>query len=228
MTSALDEASNEFAAQLTELIQGCVVGVREFGVVEAGDDQRRIGPMPLNPEKVGFSLVPLPRECDGAGPATLMLKIELRVSVTPHSGFLVVQTSDYGLWVRPDPRRRERPVFRVEYVRNARSKPSAHVHLHAESLEIGWIYGTAGLAPPRLAEFHFPVGGRRFRPTVEDLLQFLDRERLYTGWNPGWQAVVDRTLGDWEQKQASATVRDHTDVAVEQLREMGYEVKPPV
>ena len=101
------------------------------------------------------------------------------------------------------------------------------MHLHAESLEIGWIYGTAGLAPPRLSEFHFPVGGRRFRPTVEDLLLFLDRERLYTEWKSGWQAVVNRTLGDWEHKQASATVRDHTDVAVEQLRLMGYEVTPP-
>ena len=50
---------------------------------------------------------------------------------------------------------------------------------------------------------------------------------LYTEWKPGWQAVVNRTLEDWEHKQASATVRDHTDVAVEQLRLMGYEVTPP-
>lgn len=228
MSNTLDAASREFAEQLTELLQGCVIDAPEFGVVEAGhQQQRRIGPMPWNSDERGFDLLPLPRACDGDGPSTLLLKIELRASITERSGFLVVQTSDYGLWVRPDPRRRPRPVFRVEYVRETRSKPSAHVHLHAESLEIGWIYGTAGLAPPRLSEFHFPVGGRRFRPTVEDLLLFLDRERLYTEWKTGWQAVVNRTLEDWEHKQASATVRDHTDVAVEQLRLMGYEVTPP-
>ena len=91
-------------------------------------------------------------------------------------------------------------------------------------MEFGWIYGTAGLAPPRLSEIHFPVGGRRFRPTVEELLKFLDREELFVNWLPGWDELVDRSLENWEMSQARATVRQHTEAAIAQLQAMGYEM----
>ena len=74
-----------------------------------------------------------------------MLKIEFRVSLDKESEYLAVQHSTYGLWVRPVPSRKPRPIFRVEYDRDAYNKSAAHVHVHAESLEFGWIYGTAGL-----------------------------------------------------------------------------------
>ncbi len=155
-----------------------------------------------------------------------MLKIEFRVSLDDESDHLAVQQSTYGLWVRPDPNRTPRPVFRIEYDRNAHNKPAAHVHLHAESMEFGWIYGTAGIPPPRLFEIHFPVGGRRFRPTVEELLRFLDREKLFVDWLKGWNELVEESLEDWESKQARATVRQHTEAAIEQLHLMGYVVTP--
>ncbi len=167
MNEGLQAKSEEFASHLTTLIQGCITDAPEFGVVETNEvRQLHIGPLPFSPEGSGFSPIPLTRACD-SGQSRLMLKIEFRVSLDDESEFLAVQHSTYGLWVRPVPRRKPRPVFRVEYDRDARSKPPAHVHLHAESLEFGWIYGTADLPPPRLFEIHFPVGGRRFRPTVE-------------------------------------------------------------
>ncbi len=156
-----------------------------------------------------------------------MLKIEFRVSLDDESNYLAVQQSTYGLWVRPDLHRKARPVFRIEYIRDARNTPPAHVHIHAESMEFGWIYGTSRLAPPRLEEIHFPVGGRRFRPTVEELLRFLNRENLFVNWLPGWDVLIEESLEDWEWNQARATVRQHTDAAVDQLRAMGYEVTPP-
>ena len=156
-----------------------------------------------------------------------MLKIEFCVSLDDDSKFLAVQHSTHGLWVRPDPRKPSRPVFRIEYDRNARNKPAAHVHLHAESMELGWIYGTAGLAPPLLHDIHFPVGGQRFRPTVEELLLFLDREKLFMNWRSGWDKAVWRSLIEWEQLQAKAVVRRHAETSVEQLQDMGYEITPP-
>lgn len=228
MNLPLQRQSNEFADRLSRLIVGCVPGAPNFGVAGAGrENERRIGPLPFAHEKRGFDFIILPRACDDADTPRLMLRVEFRVSLDDESDYLAVQHSTYGLWVRPDPNRTPRPVFRIEYDRGARSKPAAHVHLHAESLEFGWIYGTARLPPPRLAEIHFPVGGRRFRPTVEELLKFLDREKLFVDWKPGWSHQVEESLQDWEQKQARATVRRHTDAAVYQLRDMGYEVSPP-
>lgn len=227
MNEPLRARSDEFARHLTSLIRGCVADAPEFGIVETSEEQRlHIGPLPFNSDSSGFSLIPLTRCCD-SDQGRLMLKVEFRVSLDDESEFLAVQHSTYGLWVRPDPRRKPRPVFRVEYDRDAHSKPPAHVHVHAESLEFGWIYGTAGLPPPRLSEIHFPVGGRRFRPTVEEFLRFLNREKLFVDWRSGWDQRVERSLIDWERNQARATVRQHTEAAVSQLRHMGYLVTSP-
>ena len=228
MINRLEAKSTDFIDQLDRLIGGCIADAPEFGIIEAGNDnQLRIGPLPFETEGSGFSLIPLVRECDDPDKARLMLKIEFRVSLDDESNHLAIQDSTYGLWVRPDMSRASRPVFRIEYNRHAYNKPAAHVHLHAESMEFGWIYGTAGLSPPRLFEIHFPVGGHRFRPTVEELLKFLHREELFVNWLPGWSELVEKSLEEWEWNQARATVRQHTAAAVRQLRDMGFEVTPP-
>ncbi len=228
MSELLETASSTFATDLTNLIQGCIDGAPSFVVVNASnDEQRRIGPGPFESSSesgAGFSNVPLIRRCDEEGLPRLMLKVEFHVSLDRQSEHLAVQQSTYGLWVRPNPTRKPVPVFRIEYERDARNKPSAHIHLHAESVELGWVYGTAGLQLPRLHEIHFPVGGRRFRPTVEELLSFLDRENLFTDWLPGWRKVLAESLGDWNKRQTQATVRNNPEAAIEQLEKMGYEI----
>ncbi len=224
---SLQARSDEFASRLSSLIGGCVAGAPEFGIVKTSKaHQLRIGPMPFDAERSGFAFIPLARSRD-AGQERLMLKIEFRVALDEELEFLAVQHSTYGLWVRPVPRRKPRPVFRVEYDRDAYNKSPAHVHVHAESLEFGWIYGTAGLPPPRLSEIHFPVGGRRFRPTVEEFLKFLDREELFVDWQEGWAGIVEGSLSEWERNQAQATVRQNTEAAVAQLRRMGYGITSP-
>ena len=231
MSELLETESNTFATNLTNLIQGCIAGAPDFVVVNASSDQqRRIGPEPFEPghgSGAGFGFVPLVRECDQGGQPQLMLKIEFRVSLDSQSEHLAVQQSTFGLWVLPDPQRGPRPVFRIEYDRDALNKPSAHIHLHAESVELGWIYGTAGLPLPRLQEIHFPVGGRRFRPTVEELLSFLNRENLFTDWLPGWNEVLAESLGNWNKRQTQATVRNNPEAAIEQLEKMDYQVLLP-
>ena len=62
---------------------------------------------------------------------------------------------------------------------------------------------------------------------VEEPLLFLDREKLFTNWLPGWNRIVEQSLTDWNQRQTRATVRRHTETAVNQLQHMGYEVTPP-
>ncbi len=227
MSEGLQAEAERFARRLTDLIQGCISGAPAFEVVDAKTAQQlRIGPRPFRPDAAGFSLIQLPRSCD-SGRAPLTLKIEFRVSLDDAEEHLAVQHSTYGLWVQPDPKRNRRPVFRVEYDREAYNKPPSHVHLHAESLEFGWIYGTAGVALPRLSELHFPVGGRRFRPTVEEFLRFLNGEKIYVDWQDGWEEIVQKSFAVWEQVQARATVREHAEAAVQQLRSMGYQIIPP-
>lgn len=115
MSDLLQAKCDEFAGDLTSLIRGCIPDAPEFGVVETSEvEQLRIGPLPFSSDSSGFNEIPLPRACD-AGTVRLMLRIEFRVSLDDESEYLAVQHSTYGLWVRPDPRRKPRPVFRVEY-----------------------------------------------------------------------------------------------------------------
>ena len=229
MVDPLRAEAENFAGHLADLIQGCIKNAPDFEIIEAGRGQRlRIGPSPCNPDNTGFSFIPLERSCESGDRTRMMLKVEFTVSLDDASEFLAVQHSIYGLWVRPDPDPTKiRPVFRIEYDRDAHRKPPAHVHVHAESMELGWIYGTAGLPLSRLSEIHFPVGGRRFRPTIEEFIQFLDQEELYTDWQQGWQDIIGESLKTWRRIQTKANVRRETTSAIQQLEDMGYTITPP-
>ena len=164
MIDRLKTKSSDFVDRLNRLVGGCIADAPEFDIVEADNEQQlRIGPLPFEIDGSGFSSIPLVRVGDDADEPRLMLKIEFRVSLDDESNYLAVQQSTYGLWVRPDLNRKPRPVFRIEYDREAYNKPAAHVHLHAESMEFGWIYGTVG------GHEILPSGGHvaaRWRPTV--------------------------------------------------------------
>lgn len=222
-----------FAEDLTVLVQLAIPGAQGFEVVEVGDQASRLRVVPRASEWAWGSLSPmieLPREADDPNqPRPLYLSVQYLTSLDDEGEHLTVQSSTFGLWVYLSPEwKRPRPLLRVEYDRAARNKPAAHVHFHAESAELGWIYGSAGQALPRFDELHYPVGGRRFRPTLEEVLLFLDREGLYGGWqDPSWKNRASNSLGQWEARQAAATVRRFPEASAQQLERMGFEVTRP-
>lgn len=77
-----------------------------------------------------------------------------------------------------------------------------------------------------LERFHFPVGGKRYRPTVEDMVEFVVIER-FAKPRPGWQAVVRQHRDDWARVQLKSVVRRDPETAAEELRRLGYEVSAP-
>ena len=129
-----------------------------------------------------------------------------------------------------------RSAFRIEYDRDKGSEPdnsklgvharsAAHVQIHGHSEEIGYIQGLNGNNKLRnLSDFHFPVGGRRFRPSLEDFIEFIHSEKLVTTLNSGWQNVLAENRGHWLEIQLKSAVRAQPDVAIKQLTEMGYQV----
>lgn len=64
------------------------------------------------------------------------------------------------------------------------------------------------------------TGGRRFRQTVEDLIEFLVTEKLASG-RARWKAHVDKGRQGFEERQLRAAVRRHPDTALAILREEG-------
>ncbi len=176
-----------------------------------------------------FDGIPLRRSVDPIdSPPPLELRLSFSLTLNDTATHMAVHSSVFGLDVGPDPQRSVRPVFRVEYVRNPKSVPAAHIHFHAESSELGWIYGTSGSALRRFDSIHFPVGGRRFRPTIEDVLIMLDREEIFTDWKtPEWRSIVEQSRDESESRQAGAAAARFPDEAAATLRRLGYTVEAP-
>lgn len=134
------------------------------------------------------------------------------------------------------------PLFRYEYEDGMSPRfPSAHmqVHAHRDEFMFTMLRASSGKpasrakaavevasSPPRLANVHFPVGGPRMRPCVEDVLQMLISEfRVDT--EPAAQAVLDGGRARWRRHQIGASVRDAPEEAARVLRALGYHVTEP-
>ena len=95
----------------------------------------------------------------------------------------------------------EAPLFRVEYVKEQDSyRPSSHIHVHAHRDEFTHLMGFASKFDvertkkvrnyfrrgTRLSELHFPTGGHRFRPCLEDVFEMLRVEFKLDVDNSKW------------------------------------------
>lgn len=169
----------------------------------------------------------LPLRLPGESDDLAWLKVEYRLGVDPEGEYMSVQRSTFGLWVQLADGK-ARPVVRIEYDRHKTSKPPAHVHFHAESTELGWIYGRSGKPVPRMEELHFPLGGHRFRPTIEDFVEFLDREGIHTDWaSNDWPEAFTKSRNRWYSRQAKATARRFPKQTAEALADLGWQVTSP-
>jgi hypothetical protein len=77
-----------------------------------------------------------------------------------------------------------------------------------------------------MAEVHFPLGGRRFRPALEDVLQMLVEEFGIEAVE-GWEHRLQSAREAWRRSQIKAAIRDAPEDAAIALRELGYNIAPP-
>ncbi|MCY3967069.1 MAG: hypothetical protein OXF21_00670 [bacterium] len=64
----------------------------------------------------------------------------------------------------------------------------------------------------QLSDFHWPTGGKRFRPTLEDLIEFMIVEELAIPHNQ-WQETIEEHRQRWFELQLSAAVRRNPEIA---------------
>ena len=185
---------------------------------------------PPFPDADKVPAIPLIRAGDDTESPALFLGVTYKVAMDAGGEHLRVITSTISLRVDVTGGKRvPRPLVRVEYNR-AQLRPggtAAHVHLHANSPEMAWVFGSSRQAAPDLHALHFPVGGQRFRPTLEEFLLFLDREGLFNDWKDGWKPKVIQSLEAWERLQARATARQFPKEAIGALEALGYSVTAP-
>ncbi|MFF3768438.1 hypothetical protein ACFYYR_30750 [Streptomyces sp. NPDC001922] len=222
---ALDDLAAEFANKLTALTRG-VLGEDspQFHAVNAGS-RIRVSPI-SDTERVHRIPITI------GGQPRLSLMACYYCCWDGSSTFLATDKANLHLFYEKG----SEPLLRFEYERTWTDPPGAHIQVHAHRDEMAYLLrladsGRPGFAMkrdklPRLAEMHLPVGGHRMRPSLEDVLLFLERE-FSIDTRPGWRAVVEEHLVDWRLMQMKSAVRDAPEEAAETLRLLGYTVEPP-
>lgn len=119
------------------------------------------------------------------------------------------------------------PIFRFEYLYDAERIPHSHIQVHAERGALSHLLSRTGHKKPHsLTALHLPTGGARFRPGLEDVIQFLVADCLFDCL-PGWWDAVSRERGEWRRIQTRTVCRAWPEEAAMQLQAMGYGVTPP-
>jgi hypothetical protein len=121
--------------------------------------------------------------------------------------FLTVTKSTYGLGTRQTQR-----AFRYDYERRALNEyPDAHLHILGDCERLTELARTGrGRDPSRL---HLPVGGRRFRPCLEDVIEFCIVEQLVEAQHDKWAENLNAQRDRFYRRQLKAAVRQDPETA---------------
>ncbi len=148
----------------------------------------------------------------GLHEAHAFLLVAYYMQMDAEGEYPAVTKSQYGLYLDED---RTEMLVHWDYERNPNHPyPAAHVQVNGDAPHWHTLCHRARErlgrdCPERdLRDAHLPVGGRRFRPSLEDVIEFLVVEDLVEA-RPDWEAVLGAHRDIWEERQLRAAVRRH-------------------
>lgn len=207
--ASLVQQAEGFAAELTALLQRALPG-SPAAVAEVAGERVVVRPeaeIPLFVDQRDLAV----------------LTVSLRCQLDSRGKWLAIEESNFGLTARRD----RTPVLRFHYVRGDQRPPGGHIHVHAHRGALSHLLSQSGHDEPHdISALHIPVGGARFRPCLEDVIQFLFEECRFDSI-PGWKEAVQEGRASWRRRQVKAVVRDFQGDAAEALEALGYRVEPP-
>ncbi|WP_143163803.1 MULTISPECIES: hypothetical protein [Actinomyces] len=166
------------------------------------------------------------------GRPLLRLDLSYQLELTNDGKYL--RTTRSSFQVRGMVPRRE-PFFRYDFLASPRSKtvPTAHLQVYGhrdDLLHAMYISNRAKSKPSRRKDLdpssprgvgmiHFPVGGTRFRPCLEDILELIINE-FGVDTVDGWQEALTTGRIAWRHLQLASAVRDDPETARNALNEL--------
>lgn len=153
------------------------------------------------------------------------LSVLFRCQLDRSGKWLAIEESVFALHAKLD----RIPLFRVEYRREPKGKnPAAHLHVHAHRGALSHLLSRVGHRRAHdMASLHFPLGGPRFRPCLEDMIEFLIVECKFDH-KRDWRRIIREGRERWRRTQLRAAVRDVPEEAAQVLEDLGYTVvRPP-
>ena len=144
----------------------------------------------------------------------------------PEGVYLTMTSSTMSLYTSEDMYDDEL-VVSVDYSRDsANGYPGAHLHVAGDRDDLDMVYLGDARKTRKLRDLHLPVGGKRFRPSLEDVIEFIVAEEMCVP-RPDWQATLEGHRRQWQTIQLKAAVRRDPQAAADVLRESGWSVSAP-
>ncbi|MFJ6566587.1 hypothetical protein ACIQNU_04155 [Streptomyces sp. NPDC091292] len=145
--------------------------------------------------------------------ADLWMDVSFQLRLDAEQEHLMVQQSFFGVFEGAEG---SSCLCHYDYERDKKDGyPDAHVQIHGQSTILAALNRPAEQKRP-LGDLHFPVGGTRFRPCLEDLIEFLVVERLAVP-HDGHQKILQAGRDKFQMNQLRAAIRRHPEVAREYL-----------
>jgi hypothetical protein len=117
-------------------------------------------------------------------------------------------------------------LFHYDYERDKADYPDAHMQVIAGSDAWDELLTASGKREGSLSKLHLPVGGKRYRPALEDILEALIAEKILDP-KPGWERVLEDNRVEFRRRQLRAAIRRDPDTAMAALRDRHYTVIEP-
>jgi hypothetical protein len=165
----------------------------------------------------------------------IVLRLSYRYQCSCHDQNSYLQVDDSSITLRAESD--SAPIVHYDYVRDPHGTiPAAHINIHASndsatkamlacgSKSQGKSRRKAFLdkgAFPTFSSLHFPVGGDRFRPGLEDVLQMAIYE-FGIDAQPRWRGIIEQSRAEYRVRQLEALVCEFPDIAYNALERNGY------
>jgi hypothetical protein len=188
--------------------------------------QNRVVVSPINPTGIVLNV---------AGKPVFRLNAKYYCELNEARKYLAVEQSVFTVFHHAT----TEPILRYDFIRTpSGTVPSAHINMHTQSDALVRAMADAGTSRrttkrlpksdgtirARPSQLHLPLGGPRFRPALEDVLEMLVAE-FSIDRATGWQDSLREGRSLWRDTQLRAAVADNTAAAVDALRELGFAVE---
>lgn len=158
-----------------------------------------------------------------SGEVLAWLRVDVLCRLDASQEFLAVDKSK--IWIVADVD--STPIFRFEYLYDADWVPHSHIQVRGERGALAHLLSHTGhTRPHNMSALHLPTGGSRFRPNLEDVVQFLIVDCKFDA-RENWKEAVERDRAQWRRVQTRTACRALPEEAAAQLTAMGYGVVPP-
>jgi len=209
-TPDLEAEARSWADGLTRLLNNTVTNGIRLSAVVPSEGLCVVG---CGLTKNSFTPQVVPLTVSQAWPRCYLFAV-WTLALDAETAQLTVTQSKFAL--RADKRDGAEDLFSYEYGTDPDDEyPAAHLHVAGDSAPLRQLCERTGVNK-QLRDLHFPVGGRRFRPSLEDVVEMLVTEGFVEA-RAGWREVVETSRRSFLTRQLRAAVRQDPETARAEL-----------